>query len=81
MTLDTSKNISFEREDSNEKPSMFSRDKELKELDRNTFTTEQIQAVEQVRQQYGDKRPQPQFLNLVASISEHKPKPVVKKES
>ena len=56
MTLDNSTNISFERGDSNEEPTMFSRDKELKELDRNALTAEQLQTAEQVRQLYGDKR-------------------------
>ena len=79
MTLDTSTNISFEKGDSDEEPTMFSRDEELKELNRNAFTEEQLQTAEQVRQQYGDKRPQPQFPNLTALTSGHKPKPVVTK--
>ena len=79
MALNSTTNISFERGYSDEELTMFPRDEELKEPDRTAFTTAQLQAAKQVRQQYGDKRPQPQFLNLTASISEHKPRPVVTK--
>ena len=76
INLDTLKNISFER---SEEPIVFSRDEELEKPDENILTTVQLQVAEQIKQQYGNKRPHPQFSKLVATTTDHKTQPIVTK--
>ena len=78
--LNTSMNISFERDKSDAEPAMFPRDDEFEEPD--TLTGAHLEAAEKVRWQYGDKRSNPQFLNLTAPDNQqHRPRLVVKNQN